>query len=147
MKKTRRTASVLWKSGAKGCTRSVSTESGALNETKFSFGIPLKSDPQTNPGELVAAALVSSFSLALSKELGSSAAVIGEIVTTATVKSEDLSAGWTITSINLNVAAKLPKITQGQFIDATVHAKMNCMVCRLLRVNITMNARLDKERS
>jgi osmotically inducible protein OsmC len=147
MKKTRRTASVLWKSGAKGGTRSVSTESGALNRAQFSFGIPLKIDPRTNPGELVAAALVSSFSLALSTELGSSADVVGQIATTATVNSEDLSSGWTITDINLNVDAKLPKVTQGQFIDAAVQAKMNCMVCRLLRVNITMNAKLDQERS
>jgi osmotically inducible protein OsmC len=145
MKKTRRTASVYWKSGTKGGTRSVSTESGALNEAEFLSGLPLKSDLHTNPGELIAAALVSSFSLALSNELGTSADVVGEIATTATVNSENLLAGWTVTDINLNVDAKLPHVTQGQFIDAAVQAKTNCMVCRLLRVNISMNAKLDKK--
>jgi osmotically inducible protein OsmC len=140
MKKTRRTASVYWKSGTKGGTRSVSTESGALNEAEFLSGLPLKSDLHTNPGELIAAALVSSFSLALSNELGTSADVVG-----ATVNSENLLAGWTVTDINLNVDAKLPHVTQGQFIDAAVQAKTNCMVCRLLRVNISMNAKLDKK--
>jgi osmotically inducible protein OsmC len=145
MKKMKRTASVLWKSGAKGGTRSISTGSGALTEAQFLSGSPLKSDLNTNPGELVAAALVSSFSLALSNELGTTADVVGEIATTATVNTENLMAGWTVTDINLNVNARLPKVTQGQFIDAAVQAKTNCMVCRLLRVNISMNAKLDKK--
>jgi osmotically inducible protein OsmC len=143
MKKIRRTASAFWKSGANGGTRSISTESGALSLAQFTVGKALKSNPCTNPGELVAAALVSSFSSALSNELGSSADTVGEITTTATVNSEELEAGWTITDIHLNVDAKLPKVTQGQFIDAAVHAKTACMVCRLLRTNISMNAKLD----
>jgi osmotically inducible protein OsmC len=126
MKKNRTTASALWKSGGKGGTISVSTESGAHD----------------NPAELIGSALVSSFSRALSKQLGLAADVAGEVASRATVTSENLTGGWTITDINLNVDAKLPKVTQGKFIDATVHAKTNCMVCRLLRVNISMNAKL-----
>jgi osmotically inducible protein OsmC len=126
MKKIRRTASAFWKSGANGGTRSISTESGALSLAQFTVGKALKSNPCTNPGEL-----------------GSSADTVGEITTTATVNSEELEAGWTITDIHLNVDAKLPKVTQGQFIDAAVHAKTACMVCRLLRTNISMNAKLD----
>jgi osmotically inducible protein OsmC len=144
MKKTRRTASAYWKSGVKGGTRSISTESGAINEVQFTLGLPLKSTPHTNPSELIAAALVSSFSLALSGELKLAPSAVGEIVTTATVNSENGASGWTITDINLNVDAKLPKVTQGKFIDAAVRAKMNCMVCRLLRANISMNAKLAK---
>jgi osmotically inducible protein OsmC len=144
MKKTKRTASAYWKSGAKGGTRAVSTESGTLNEAQFSLGIPLKNNPNTNPAELIAAALVSSFTLALSNELGTSSSVVGEIVATATANVENLNAGWTITDIHLNVDAKLPKITQAEFIDATLRAKTNCLVCRLLRVNLSMNAKLKK---
>jgi osmotically inducible protein OsmC len=144
MKKTSRTASAYWKSGVKGGTRSISTESGAIDETQFALGLPLKSAPHTNPTELIAAALVSSFSLALTSELKLAASAVGEIVTTATVNSENGAGGWAITDINLNVDAKLPKVTQGKFIDAAVRAKMNCMVCRLLRANISMNAKLGK---
>jgi osmotically inducible protein OsmC len=145
MKKTKRTASVLWKSGAKGGTRSISTESGVLNAAEFLSGVPPKNDHHTNPAELIAASLVSSFSLALSNELGTSADAVGEIAITATVNTENLSAGWTVTDINLKVDARMPKISQGQFIDAAVQAKTNCMVCRLLRANISMNAKLDKK--
>ena len=41
-------------------------------------------------------------------------------------------------NIHLNVLAGLPKVTQGRFIDATVRAKTNCVVSRLLRANISM---------
>jgi osmotically inducible protein OsmC len=72
------------------------------------------------------------------------ASAAGEIVTAATVTLEHLVAGWTIMNIHLNVLARLPKVTQGQFIDATVRAKTNCVVSRLLRANISMNAKLEK---
>jgi osmotically inducible protein OsmC len=68
----------------------------------------------------------------------------GDIATTATVTLEHLAAGWTIINIHLNVIARLPRLTQGEFIDATVRAKTSCVVSRLLRTNISMNAKLEK---
>ena len=140
-----RTASVRWQGGPKGGTRAVSTKSGILEQAKFSSGIPFQNDPHTDPTELIAAAHASSFSLALSKELALSPPALGDIVTTATVSAENLATGWTILNIHLNVIAKLPAMTQGQFIDATVRAKLNCLVSRLLRANISMNAKLEKQ--
>jgi osmotically inducible protein OsmC len=140
-----RKASVRWKSGVSGGTRAVTTESGALKQAKFSLGTsPRNNGSHTDPGELLAAAHASSFSLALSNELGLKAFAAGEIVTSATVTLEHLAAGWTIMNIHLNVVARLPKVTQGRFIDATVRAKTNCLVSRLLRANISMNAKLER---
>jgi lipoyl-dependent peroxiredoxin len=139
-----RKASVRWKGGAKGGTTAMTTESGVLKQAKFSTGIPLKSGGATDPAELIAAAHAGSFSLALSNELGLKTSAMGEIVTTATVTLENLTAGWTIMNVHLNVIAKLPKLTQGEFIDATVRAKTDCLVSRSLRANISMNAKLEK---
>jgi osmotically inducible protein OsmC len=140
-----RKASVRWKGGAKGGTRAVTTESGVLKRAKFSLGVPLNDHgSHTDPAELIAAAHASSFSLALSKELGLKVFAAGEIVTAATVTMEHLAAGWTIMNIHLNVVARLPRMTQGRFIDATVRAKTNCVVSRLMRANISMNAKLEK---
>jgi osmotically inducible protein OsmC len=138
-----RKASVRWKGAAKGGTRAVTTESGILNETKISLGIPHKNGSDTDPVELIAAAHASSFSLALSKELGLKDFAAGEIITTATVTLEYLATGWTITSIHVNVIARLPKVSQGNFIDATVRAKTNCLVSKALRSTISMNAKLE----
>jgi osmotically inducible protein OsmC len=62
-------ASVLWKGGGNGGTRTVTTDSGVLKQAKFSLGLPLKNNSHTDPAELIAAAHASSFSLALSNEL------------------------------------------------------------------------------
>lgn len=135
---------MLWKGGAKGGTRAVTTKSGALKQARFSPGFPLQNGSHTDPAELIAAAHASSFSSALSHELGRMTFPHGEIVTSATVTLEHLAGGWTIMNIHLNIVARLPKVTQGRFIDATVRAKTHCLVSRLLRANISMNAKLEK---
>lgn len=139
-----RKASVSWKGGAKGGVRTVRTDSGVLKRAKFSSGLPLRNNSHTDPAELLAATVASSFSLALSNELGSKASTAGEIVTAATVTLENLTDGWTIMNIHLDVLAHLPRLTQGRFIDATIRAKTNCLVSRFLRANISMNAKLEK---
>jgi lipoyl-dependent peroxiredoxin len=144
MKLMMRKASVQWKGGSNGGTRAITTESGALKQAHYSLGIPFRGNSGTNPAELIAAAQAASFSLALSTELGVAASASGEIVTTVTVTLEHLASGWTVMNIHLDVSARLPRLTQGEFIDATVRAKTNCLVSRLLRANISMNAKLDK---
>jgi osmotically inducible protein OsmC len=139
-----RKASVRWQGGSRGGKRIITTDSGVLKHAKFSLGFPLKHNSHTDPTELIAAAHASSFSLALSRELRLTASAAGEIATVAMVTVEHLAAGWTVINIHLNVSARLPRVTQGRFIDATVRAKTNCLVSRLLRTNISMNAKLEK---
>jgi osmotically inducible protein OsmC len=139
-----RKASVRWKGGTDGGARAVTTGSGVLKRAGSSPGLPLKINPHTDPAELIAAAHACSFSLALSNELRLKPSAVGQIVTTATVTLEYLAAVWTIINIHLTVVAMLPKVTHDRFIDATVRAKTNCLVSRLLRANISMNARLEK---
>jgi osmotically inducible protein OsmC len=139
-----RKAAVQWKVGSKGDTRVVNTGSGVLKNARYASSIPLKDDSLTDPAELIAAAHAGSFSLALSKELKLAPSALGNIVTTATVTMEHLATGWTIMNIHLNVIATLPKVTQRDFIDATVRAKTSCLVSRLLRASISMNAKLGK---
>jgi len=139
-----RKAAVQWKVGSKGDTRVVSTGSGVLKDVRYASGIPLEKNSLTDPAELIAAAHAGSFSLALSKELKWAPSALGIITTTATVTTEHLATGWTITNIHLNIIARLPKVTQSEFIDATVRAKTSCVVSRLLHATISMDARLGK---
>jgi len=137
-------ASARWQGRAKGGTRAVTTESGTLKEAGFSPGVPFTKNSGTNPAELIAAAHAASFSLALSNELGLAGTASGDIAVTATVTLEHLASGWTIMNIHLNVVARLARVTQSRFIDATVRAKTSCLVSRLLRANISMNAKLEQ---
>jgi osmotically inducible protein OsmC len=144
MKQIMRKASVRWKGGSEGGTQVMSTESGILRQARYAMSSAARKTSATNPAELIAAAHAGSFSMALSSELGLSTSALGAIATTATVTMEQLAAGWTIINLHLNVTAKLPRVTQGDFIDAAVRAKTTCLISRLLRANISMNAKLEK---
>ena len=138
-----RKASVSWKSGAKGGVRKAVAGSGGLKLAKSAADSPLSNDSDTVRAESIAAAHASSFSLALSNELGLKVGAAGQIVTTATATMEHHATGWALKNIHLNVVVRLPKVTQGAFIDAAVRAKTSCLVSRLLHANITMNAKLE----
>ena len=138
-----RKASAVWSGGLKDGKGAVSTSSGALKEVPYNFSMRFENAPGTNPEELVAAAHAGCFSMALSGQLGAANLKAERIATTATVTLEHLAAGWTIMNIHLNVVARLSRLTQGEFIDATVRAKTSCLVSRLMRVNISMNAKLE----
>jgi osmotically inducible protein OsmC len=97
-----------------------------------------------DPVELFAAAHAGSFSQALSRELGLGRSAPGEIETTVTVTMENQAPGAAISAIHLNVAARL-SVTQGAFIDAAVRAKTACAISNILRVKISMNAKLETD--
>jgi lipoyl-dependent peroxiredoxin len=144
MKLIIRKASVHWRAGAKGGARAVTTESSPRKLASFSSAIRHRNNSHANSAELLATAHAGSFSLALAQELGRVALSVGDIFTLVAVTLEHLAAGWTVRNIHLDVVARLPNVKQGRFIDATVRAKTNCLVSRALRVNISMNAKLEK---
>jgi osmotically inducible protein OsmC len=99
----------------------------------------------TNPPELVAAAIAGSFSLALANELGVAGYKPRQIDTTATVTMENMSVGWTLTQIHLDVTAAVPRVAECEFVDATLQAKANCPISRALNANISMRAKLTRK--
>ena len=138
-----RKASVIWKGSLREGTGTMSTESGVLMDTQYSFRTRFENGIGTNPDELIAASLCGCFSMALSNELGLSGLHPQRIDTTAVATLKELKAGWTLTRIDLEVRAKVPKETQNDFIDAALAAKTKCPVARLLNTNICMTATLD----
>ena len=121
----------------------MTTESGVLSETQYSYQTSFAEGIGTNPDELIAASLGGCFSMALSNELGRSGFHPERIETTATATLEDLAAGWTLTRIQLDVHASVPGVSKAHFIDAALAAKAKCPIARLLNTNISMTASLD----
>ena len=138
-----RKASVIWRGSLRDGTGTMSTESGILDDTQYSFRTRFDKGLGTNPDELIAAALAGCFSMALSNELGLAGFKSERIETTTIATLEELKAGWTLTQIHLGVRAKVPNATQNHFIDAALCAKTKCPVARLLKTNISMTATLD----
>jgi osmotically inducible protein OsmC len=138
-----RNASAVWRGNLREGEGTLSTESGILAQTQYSYGTSFLEGIGTNPEELIAASLSGCFTMALSSELGLCGFQPERIETTATATLEDLAAGWTLTHIQLDVHASVPNISRVRFIDAALAAKTNCPIARVLKTNISMTASLD----
>ena len=139
----KRTASALWQGNLKEGKGTVSTESGVLSQTPYSFSTRFENARGTNPEELIAAAHAGCFSMALSAELGKVALTPESIRTTANLTMERLDAGWIVTAIHLDVNARIPGGDKAGFEAAANSAKAGCPISRLLNAKITMEARLE----
>ncbi len=142
-----RKASAVWKGGLKDGRGTVSTDSGVLRDTAYSFSTRFENQPGTNPEELIAAAHAGCFSMALSGQLGNSGMTAESIETTANLTLEKTDAGFTITAIHLDVKARIPNADRAKFEEAANNAKKNCPVSRVLNAKITMNATLAAEKA
>src|SRR5579863_3098183 len=137
-----RKAGAVWKGGLKDGKGSVTTASGVLTNTPYSFSTRFEEGKGTNPEELIAAAHAGCFSMALSAQLGNAGMTAETISTEATLTMEKLEAGFTITKIHLDVRAKIPNPDKAKFEKAANDAKQGCPVSRALKADITMNAKL-----
>jgi len=138
-----RIATAVWNGALKDGKGAISTQSGVLTDAPYSFVTRFENQKGTNPEELIAAAHAGCFTMALSAQLGTINFTPQSLRTTAAVTLEKLEAGWTISKIHLDVAAKIPGISASAFESAAASAKANCPVSRLFKAEITMEARLE----
>ena len=137
-----RKASAVWKGGLKDGKGTVSSTSGVLSNTPYSFTTRFENTPGTNPEELIAAAHAACFSMALSAQLGAAKLTPESINTSATLTMENIEGGWTITAVHLDVVAKVPGASAEAFSTAAQNAKVGCPVSKVLNAKITMDAKL-----
>lgn len=138
-----RKASAHWSGGLKDGKGTLTAPSGVLNGTPYSFATRFESQPGTNPEELIAAAHAGCFSMALSAQLGQAGMTAQAIDTTATVTLDKVEGGFAITTVHLQVRARIPGADRAKFDQATKNAKEGCPVSKLLKANITMDAQLE----
>ena len=138
-----RTASAQWKGGPKDGKGAVSTASGVLSNSQYSFSTRFESGKGTNPEELIAAAHAGCFSMALSAELGKASITPESIDTKCTVTFEKTDTGFSITESHLDVTAKIPNANKAAFDKAAADAKSGCPISRVLNTKVTMSANLQ----
>ena len=137
-----RKASAVWNGGIKDGSGKISTDSGVLSDTQYSFSTRFEDGIGTNPEELIAAAHAGCFSMALSGQLGAAGLTANSINTTAAVRLEKLEDGFAITKVHLDVTAKIPGADDAAFQTAAANAKAGCPISKLLKAEITMDAKL-----
>ena len=114
-----------------------------LSDTQYSFATRFADGKGTNPEELIAAAHAGCFSMALSNELGKAGLTPESIRTGAVVTLEQTASGFAITAVHLDVSAKVPGATRQAFEAAAGSAKSGCPVSKVLKADITMDAKLE----
>jgi len=140
----KRKASAVWTGNLKEGKGTVSTDSGVLKDTQYSFGTRFENGVGTNPEELIGAAHAGCFAMAFSAQLGNAGLTPERVQTQATVNFEKTDVGFTVTGIHLDLVARIPGATKEAFEKAAKEAKEGCPISRALKaVPITMDARLE----
>jgi len=138
----KRTANAQWSGDLKAGKGNISTASGVLTSTPYSFGTRFADGKGTNPEELLAAAHAGCFTMALSAQLASAGLKADSLDTTCTIALEQTDGAFAITESHLELTAKVPGATQEAFDKATQDAKAGCPVSKLYNTNITLTAKL-----
>ena len=139
-----RKASAVWVGGLKDGKGSLSTDSGTLKQTQYSFSTRFENGVGTNPEELLAAAHAGCFTMALSAFLGRAGFKPEKLNTQATLSFEQDQESWVIRSIHLEVSGVVPEIEQPIFEEIAGNAKENCPVSKVLNAMITLSVKLEK---
>ena len=134
----KRKASAIWQGGLKDGKGTISSDSGVLKQTQYSFGTRFENGTGTNPEELIAAAHAGCFAMAFSAELGKASLTPKSIEATATVTLEKSDAGFSVTTSHLDVTASVPGADRAKVQQIAEAAKAGCPISKLLKANITM---------
>lgn len=139
----KRTASAQWNGDLQNGKGTLSTASGTLSSTPYSFKSRFEQGTGTNPEELLAAAHAGCFTMALSLVLGQAGLKPESLATTCTITLEKGSEGFSITESHLELKAKVPGASKEAFENAVQQAKNNCPVSKLYDTEITLTSSLE----
>lgn len=137
-----RKATAVWQGGLKDGNGTLTTESKVLSNTPYSYSTRFEGSPGTNPEELLGAAHAGCFTMALSAQLAELGIKSERIETKATITFEKLDTGFTITRSHLDVSVRAPGAERARFDQAAEKAKTGCPMSKVLRAEISMDARL-----
>jgi lipoyl-dependent peroxiredoxin len=137
-----RTAQAKWRGDLKAGSGTISTASGTLAATPYSFHTRFEEGKGTNPEELLAAAHAGCFTMAVSAQLTQAGLKPESLETSCVITLDKKDGSFAITQSHLALKAKVPGATQEQFEQATQAAKAGCPVSKLYNTEITLEAQL-----
>jgi lipoyl-dependent peroxiredoxin len=140
----KRTATAEWKGDLKSGKGAISTASGVLKGTQYSFSTRFENGVGTNPEELLAAAHAGCFTMALSAQLGAAGLTADKLETSCSITLDKVGDSFEITESHLDLKARVPGATREQFDTAVGNAKSGCPVSKLYNANITLTSTLEE---
>jgi osmotically inducible protein OsmC len=137
-----RKAKAVWRGTGRAGSGTLSTDSGVLAATPYSFKTRFESEKGTNPEELIAAAHAGCFAMALAFQLQTAGYTPNELSAEAAVTIEAEGQGFRITRSALTLRAAVPNLDEETFARLAGDAEQNCPVSRVLNAAITLDAKL-----
>jgi lipoyl-dependent peroxiredoxin len=137
-----RKAKAVWRGTGRAGSGNLSTDSGVLAETPYSFRTRFENEKGTNPEELIAAAHAGCFTMALAFGLQAGGYTPTELTTEAAVTLEPEGKGFRINRSALTLRAKVPNLDETKFVELAGDAEKNCPVSKALNAAITLDAKL-----
>ncbi|WII71546.1 OsmC family protein [Bdellovibrio sp. 22V] len=134
-----RRATAIWRGNLQNGRGELSTESGAIKSTPYSFATRFENTPGTNPEELIGAAHAGCFTMALAGALAKKGFIADSLETSATVSLTKKGEGFEITSSKLKLRAQVPDVDAKTFEAIAQDAKKNCPVSKALNMEITLD--------
>jgi osmotically inducible protein OsmC len=137
-----RKAKAVWRGTGRAGNGDISTDSGVLAKTPYSFKTRFENEKGTNPEELIAAAHAGCFTMALAFQLQAAGFTPTELATEAAVTLDPEGQGFRITRSALTLRATVPGIDEAAFAAMAGAAEKNCPVSKVLNAEITLDAKL-----
>ena len=135
----KRNATAVWQGSGKDGKGNLTSQSGTLSNTQYSFKSRFEEGIGTNPEELIAAAHAGCFTMKLSFNIDAAGFTADELTTKCDITLEE----GKITSSHLTLTAKIPGISQQAFDEVVADAEKNCPISQLLDTKISVEARLN----
>jgi osmotically inducible protein OsmC len=134
----KRSGTAIWKGSLKEGKGTISTQSGILDKTQYSFKTRFEDGKGTNPEELIGAAHSGCFTMQLSANLTEEGFEPDELETKSEITFED----GAVKKSHLILKAKVKGIEKEQFEKIANDAKENCPISKLLDTEITLESEL-----
>jgi osmotically inducible protein OsmC len=137
-----RKAKAVWRGTGRDGDGDITTDSGVLRQTPYSYKTRFENETGTNPEELLAAAHAGCFTMALAFALQQGGYEPSELTTEAAVTLDQQGQGFTITRSALTLTASVPGLDEATFRQMAAGAEKNCPVSKVLNAEITLDAKL-----
>ncbi len=137
-----RKAKAVWRGDGRAGNGNLSSDSGVLANTPYSFKTRFENEKGTNPEELIAAAHAGCFAMALAFQLQGAGFKSSELTAEAAVSLDPEGQGFRVSRSALTLRAQIPNIDQTTFDRLAGEAKKNCPISKLLNAEITLDAKL-----
>ena len=137
-----RKAKAVWRGTGRDGAGNLTTDSGVLSDTPYSFRTRFENEKGTNPEELIAAAHAGCFTMAVAFGLQAAGFTPTELATEAAVTLEPEGKGFRISRSALTLRAQVPSLDEAAFARLAGEAEKNCPVSKVLNAAITLDAKL-----